>query len=175
MFLEFHLMCFLYIFTELFCLDVIALMLFEYENNFWCGNNLEDLLEFCYFSEVNFLEEFLGFSVENAWNATIATFLLESPFKWEPFWFSHGDPANREQKLKWNGRKIINKVKSFPIFIPNKWKFSFHFFCHSMQAKKPSKDESNDNEEESRLMGIVDGFWRIDWDYAWDLKDWSVQ
>jgi hypothetical protein len=44
-----------------------------------------------------------------------------------------------------------------------------------MQAKKPSKDESNDNEEESRLMGIVDGFWRIDWDYAWDLKDWSVQ
>jgi hypothetical protein len=74
-------MCFFYIFTELFCLDVIALMFFEYENNFSYGNNPEDLLEFYYFSEVNFLEKFLGFSFENAWNVTVGTSLLESLFK----------------------------------------------------------------------------------------------
>jgi hypothetical protein len=34
-----------------------------------------------------------------------------------------------------------------------------------MQTKKPSKDESNDNEEEFGVMGIVD-FLRIDWDYV---------
>jgi hypothetical protein len=28
-----------------------------------------------------------------------------------------------------------------------------------MHAKKPSKDESNDNKEELRVMGIVNGFW----------------
>jgi hypothetical protein len=39
-----------------------------------------------------------------------------------------------------------------------------------MQAKKPSKDESNDNGEESRVMGIVDGFSGIVWDYAWKLE-----
>jgi hypothetical protein len=31
-----------------------------------------------------------------------------------------------------------------------------------MQTKKPSNDESNDNEEEFEVMGIVDGFLRND-------------
>ncbi len=79
MFLEFHLMCFFYIFTELFCLDVIALMLFEYENNFWYGNNL-DLLEFYYFSEVNFLKKFLRFSFESAWSGYYRYFPAGIPF-----------------------------------------------------------------------------------------------
>jgi hypothetical protein len=43
-----------------------------------------------------------------------------------------------------------------------------------VQAKKPSKVESNDNEEELRVMEIVDGFLGIDWDYVWILRDWSV-